>query len=282
MELGVGSYAFRWALGHPAFRPAAPLGLHGMVDEVAAHGCTLLQIADNAELDASGSAARHQLRDYARSRGVRLQVGTSGLTEQRMRHQLAIATDVGADIVRVVLDADGSHPSEDESVAILGAVAPDYAQAGVTVAIENHFATPSTEIASIVQRVGSPAVGVCLDTANSIMIGEWPAETIGLLAPHCVNVHLKDYAVLPDKHGVGGHVVGRVLGEGWIDVESTLAAIRAADARLGGRLGVIIEQWLPLEDTEQGTLAAERAGRTAAVEAARRLIDAAEPAEGTR
>ncbi|TDE15879.1 sugar phosphate isomerase/epimerase family protein [Jiangella asiatica] len=281
MELGVGSYAFRWAVGHPAFRPRVPLTVAGMVDEAGALGCGLLQIADNAELDSMDPDRLRALRDHADARGVRLQVGTSGLTEARLRRQLTVAAELGADIVRVVLDADGVHPSPAECVAILRAVAPDYEAAGVTVAIENHFLTPSDQLVSIVEGSGSRAVGVCLDTANSIMIGEWPAETIALLAPHCVNLHFKDYAVVSDQHGVGGHVVGRTLGEGWLDIPGLLTAVVAADQRLDGRLGVIVEQWLPLQGDETATLDAERAGREANIDAARRILRQNDPARMT-
>lgn len=274
MELGIGSYAYRWAVGTDAFVPSDPMRLSTMVDETAALGCTLLQIADSKELEAMDTGERRRLRDHAAHRGVRLQTGTSGCTPDRMVRHLAIARDLDADVVRVVLDAEGVNPTQREVEATLCSVAPSYAEAGVTVAIENHFLTPSTEIDAIVRTVASPAVGVCLDTANSIMVHEWPAHTIGMLAPHAVNLHLKDYAVVPDEHGVGGHVVGRVLGDGLLEIPALLAALREADSRRGGRLGVLIEQWLPFQADEQATLATERAGREANVARARAILDA--------
>lgn len=272
MELGLGSYAFRWAVGTPAFRPTTPLSLVGMVDSTAELGCTLLQIADSAALEALDAEGRAALRQHAAAAGVRLQTGTSGLTESRMRMHLEIARDLEADIVRVVLDADGVHPDEDECVRVLSSVATDFADAGITIAIENHFLTPSTEIVSIIERVHSAAVGVCLDTANSIMVQEWPAKTVELLAPHAVNMHLKDYAVESDQNGVGGHVVGRRLAEGWLDISAVLDAVAHADRRRDGRLGVIIEQWMPLAHDEIATLESERSGREANVTSAREIL----------
>lgn len=272
MELGLGSYAFRWAVGADAFRPATPMTLHGMVSETAALGCTLLQIADSAELDRLDAPGRRELLRHAGDVGVRLQVGTSGCTTERLLAQLEAAVDLQADVVRIVLDHGDINPTQQEVESTLAVVAPRYEDAGVTVAIENHFLTPSTEIEAIVTAVGSPAVGVCLDTANSIMVGEWPNETIDLLAPYAVNLHLKDYAVEPDPLGVGGHVVGRRLGDGWFDVPALLDVLVAADQRRGGRLGVIIEQWLPLAADEGSTLRAESAGRAANVERARAML----------
>lgn len=272
MELGLGSYAFRWAVGTSAFRPSRPLTLSGMVEQTADLGCTLLQVADSAELNAQSSPERLRLREHAAGLGIRLQTGTSGLTEERMLVQLDIARDLEADIVRVVLDADGINPSVQESIDILTALAPRYADAGVTIAIENHFLTPSPEIVAIVENVSSASVGVCLDTGNSIMVGEWPMKTIELLAPYAVNLHLKDYAIESDVHGVGGHVVGRRISEGWLDIPQTLGSVAHADSRLAGHLGVIIEQWLPFTGDEQSTLDTERAGREANVARAREAL----------
>lgn len=272
MELGLGSYAFRWAVGADAFRPAMPMTLHEMVDETAALGCTLLQIADSVELDRLDSSGARELLSHASGVGVRLQVGTSGCTTERLLAQLGTAVDLQADVVRIVLDSGDINPTQQEVEKTLAAVAPRYEDAGVTVAIENHFLTPSPEIEAIVTAVDSPAVGVCLDTANSIMVGEWPDETINLLAPFAVNVHLKDYAVESDPLGVGGHVVGRRLGDGWFDIPALLDVLVAADQRRAGRLGVIIEQWLPLGADEHSTIQSERAGREANVERARELL----------
>lgn len=272
MELGLGSYAFRWAVGTDAFRPSRPLTLAEMIDETAELGCSLLQVADSAELDSLDRTGRRRLRAHAAGSGVRLQVGTSGCTSERLLRYLEIAADVQADVVRLVLDAGTVEPTADEARSTLADVATRFERAGVTIAIENHFLTPSPELESIVKAVDSSAVGVCLDTANSIMAGEWPSETIRLLAPMAVNVHLKDYEVVPDGNGIGGHVVGRTLGDGWLDGEELLAALADADRRRAGRLGVLIEQWLPLAHDEVSTLAAERAGRVANVERARDLL----------
>lgn len=272
MELGLGSYAFRWASGHSAFTPRHPLSLEEMVDATASAGCSLLQIADSPLLDALPSSGRRNLRAYAADRGVRLQCGSSGLTAQALKAQLDVATDLAADIVRFVIDGPGINPSDAEVIEALADVAPRYLDAGVIIAIENHFLTPSLDLRTIVESVDSPAVGVCLDTANSIMVGEWPETTVEILSPLAACLHLKDYAIESDDNGVGGHVRGRTLGTGWLDVGAVLQSVAAADERLGGTMGVIIEQWQPLGREEQETLSRERASREANVAAARRVL----------
>lgn len=274
MELGIGSYAFRWELGHSRFTPREPLTIKGMIDATAAEGCTLLQIADNAELDAMSSSALRELRDYATDRGVRLQCGTSGLSPATLDRQLTLASELTADVVRIVPDADGVHPSDRETARMLARWAPRYGDRGIVIAIENHFLTPSENLRRILDEVAHPAIGVCLDTANSIMVGEWPDTTIDLLRPYARCLHLKDYAVASDPEGVGGHIEGRVLGTGWLDIGSLLESLRTNDEAMGGRMGIIIEQWLPRGDDEETTLTAESEGRAANIAAARRYLAA--------
>ncbi len=261
MQLGLGSYAFRWSIGTPAFRPETPATLADVVDETAEFGCSLLQIADSAELEAMSTSEMLEFRARAEDRGVRLQTGTTGLTNERMVRYLAITGTLGGDLVRLVLDSDDAHPGQVDAEAILSSVAPRFEDEGVAIAIENHFLTPSPDLVEIIENVASPAVGVCLDTANSVMIREWPTTTIELLAPYALCMHLKDYAVVPDEHGVGGHVVGRPLGEGSLDIQAALAAVRPADERLHGKLAVVLEQWLPLHKDPKTTVEEERRWR---------------------
>lgn len=275
MEIGLGSYAFRWSTRPAAVNAGQALTVSEMIDQTADMGCTLLQIADHPELDEMPSAALADLRQYAHERDVRLQVGTSGVSVERLDRYLEISTALGADVLRLVLHGRDTDSSLDEAGTVLDRVAGSYRDAGVGIAIENHFLTSSADLARLVERVNSPAVGVCLDTANSIMIGEWPATTVSLLAGYALCVHLKDYAVVPDSHGVGGHVVGRPLGEGWLDIEAVLGAVKSRDAALGGRLGIILEHWCPRETDDQATMTEERRWREHAVGRARKLVGSA-------
>lgn len=277
MQLGLGSYAFRWAIGTADFTPPEPLRVVDLIDATAASGLELLQVVDSRELDAATDAELHVIRDRAAERGIRLQTGTSGLTEDRLSRAIHIAALLGSDLIRLVLDGPGGNPSVEESVRVLTDALPRLAEADATVAIENHFMTPSDQLLAVVTAVGSPRVGVCLDTANSIMVAEWPSHTIRLLAPHALCLHLKDYRVEPDRAGVGGHVIGVPLGEGWLDVGATLEAMAGADGRQAGRLAVILEQWLPAVSDPAATVGAEREAREDAVVRARHYLGAERP-----
>jgi sugar phosphate isomerase/epimerase len=239
--LGLGSYAYRWSCGFRDRVPAQPLGPVGLVERAAALGLGLVQFADNIPLHRRAPAEIDALRDAAQERGVAVELGLAGFDGAALSAYLDLAGRLDARLLRVATDAEDAREDAAAIAARLRAVLPAARDRGVRLALENHFFVPSPKLREIVERVDDPAVGVCLDVANSICAGEWPAETVALLAPFAINLHLKDYRIDPDPYGVGFRVVGAPLGEGVLDVAAVLAALRAG----AGGLNVILEHWLP-------------------------------------
>ena len=229
MKLGLSSYMYRWAVGHPEFHPPRPLGAGRMVRDAAGLGCSLLQIADSRELVAMSKAELKGFSDVATDHGVRLQLGTTGATAARLDAYLAMAIQLRSDIVRLVLYSPDIDPTPSLFRDTLIAAAPAYAAAGVTIAVENSFLQSSRDLTALMEEVNSPAVGVCLDTANSIIAQEWPMETVRILAPYARNVHVKDFRLIPHPDGTGGHVVGAPFGEGRLDIAALRGALRKID-----------------------------------------------------
>ncbi|GAA4431354.1 sugar phosphate isomerase/epimerase [Georgenia halophila] len=270
MEVGIGSYAFRWATGPSAPRASS---CAQMIDETARLGCTLLQIADNRELDAMDAGQLTALRAHAAHRDVRLQVGFTGARTALLRRYLDIAQRLEADVVRVVLHEDAEAVDDRSAARALGEVAADYERAAIGIGIENHFLTTSPQMLKILRDVGEPGVGVIVDVANSIVCGEWPQETVTALAPWAIGVHLKDYDIEPDPDGVGARIVGRPLGQGRTRIDDLLRTLN----ELGRTdVGVVLEQWSPRLGSIEESIELETMWRTSAVEHARRFIGAAD------
>lgn len=241
MRLGLGSYAFRWQLGIGSTSPARIGDLEDLPQETHALGCSVLQLADLHSLELASDHELTSLRGKADDAGIRLQTGFSGATVGRLERNLHIAQQLGADLVRVVLHGHGVD-DEHEALTALEGQAPAYAEAQVTLAIENHFQTPSSELAAMVTGLGNDAIGITLDVANSIACREWPEETVSLLAPHVRCLHLKDYRITPNDDGVGAQVTGAPLGGGWTDIDFILDAI---EPYAPPDLAVVLEQWSP-------------------------------------
>ncbi len=106
-------------------------------------------------------------------------------------------------------------------------VADGLEEAGVRIALDNHGVTTNDGDwqLSLIERVGSPRLGVNLDTMNYRWFGH-ELETIDrfyeILAPHVFHVHMKD--------GTGSRqeYKGAALGEGEINLEHAVALLEKA------------------------------------------------------
>lgn len=266
MRLGIGSYAYRWALGTETFRPARQATVADLLRDAGEMGIDVLQVADNAELDGATDRMLADLRALATDLGIAFQTGTTGAHPERLARHIHVARVLEADVIRVVLD-EGATPGPE--VEAIRAVLPHLDEHGLTIGIENHFTMTSPRILQVLEELDHARVGVVLDVANSIMCQEWPMQTINLLASHAVCVHLKDCRLEPDAEGIGGHVVGTPLGTGMVDPRAVLDAVRPRD---DGELAVILEQWAPRLPGVEETLELERQWRRAAVDHARRSL----------
>jgi sugar phosphate isomerase/epimerase len=134
----------------------------------------------------------------------------------------------------------------DRLAAALRRLAPVAEAGGVRLAIENHADYRGHELASVLTRVGSPAVGARLDTGNAYCAIEEPVAAAEALAPYTVATHIKDQIVEaePGNRGLqgGGLLALRncVLGEGHVDFPAILALL-AARGPLGDDLVLTME-----------------------------------------
>jgi sugar phosphate isomerase/epimerase len=271
MRLGVSSHTFVWAVGVPGFpQPARPLSASGLLDRAAELGVRVVQIADNLPLDRLPQAELQSLAAKAGDLGIDLEVGTCGIQPQHLLNYLRLATVLRSPLMRVVIDTEEDQPPEDAVVRSLRQVLPQYEQAGVTLAIENHDRFPAASLAGILQRCESPRVGVCLDTANSLGCGEDLHTVLRTLGRWVVNLHIKDFAVTRLPHKKGFVVEGRPAGAGQLDIPGLLAELKA----LGREANAILELWPPPEPTSEASIAKEAAWTRQSIDYLRRYITA--------
>lgn len=134
----------------------------------------------------------------------------------------------------------------DRLAAALGRLAPVAEAGGVRLAIENHADYRGYELASVLERVGSPAVGARLDTGNAYCAIEEPVAAAEALAPYAFATHIKDEIVEaePGNRRVppGGLLAlrGCVLGEGHVDFAAILPLL-AERGPLGNDLVLTLE-----------------------------------------
>lgn len=267
--LGIGSYAFRWSGGIADRHPQTPITPAEILDVAHGLGVRLVQFADNIPLHKRPPAEIDALAAKAKAMGMVIELGMTGCDPALVGTYLDLAGRLDATLLRIAPSAEESKGSDAEIAGLFQALLPAIHAAGVTLAIENHFHLPSPRLQRIVELVGDPSVGVCLDVANSIACQEWPFETIEMLAPMAVNLHLKDFRIALDAHGVGCAVVGTPLGQGEMDIARVFRTLTDAGR---GEVNVILEHWLPWQGGFEASRQTELDWLTQTASAARQWV----------
>lgn len=239
LEPGISSYTYTWAIGVPGSEPANPMGVFGLIDKAVDLGVKYVQIADNLPLEDFRQKKLLDLRAYAQTRQVKIEVGARKLTRERLEKYIAIADSLDSDILRFVIDGPGYEPAPGEVVRVVEVCLPMLRNNKVRLAIENHDRLLTTEFVEIIRRVGDPSVGICLDTVNSMGAAEGLETVIERLAPLTVNFHVKEFTVKRISHMMGFVIEGLPLGMGMLPLKTILPRL---DTRCRT---AILEQWTP-------------------------------------
>ncbi len=155
-------------------------------------------------------------------------------------------------ILRFSIDGADYKPRVEEVVAIIKNSLPELKNRGIILALENHERLYTHEFSEMMQAISDPAVGICLDCANSLGVGEGFHEVVNALAPFTVNFHLKEVFIKRKYHMMGFDIEGRPFGEGRLPLEWMLQQL-PAKCKTG-----ILEQWTPPDDDLQDTIKKER------------------------
>lgn len=73
----------------------------------------------------------------------------------------------------------------------------------IKLAIENHQDLDSNDLIDIIKKVGGNCVGINFDIGNAFATCEMPIDFFKKTRNHILNIHLKDYIILPTKKGYG-------------------------------------------------------------------------------
>ena len=109
---------------------------------------------------------------------------------------------------------------------------PRVADAGMTLAIENHQDFGSDELVAFCEA--TRGVGICVDAGNTFPVLEAPLDFYARVAPHVAHVHLKDYRVQFTDEGY--RLVRCAIGDGAVPVAAMLDLFRAHKPKLAAVL----------------------------------------------
>lgn len=116
---------------------------------------------------------------------------------------------------------------------------------GLKLALENHADYRCSELLDhVIQPMGSPALGIKLDTGNCPLVIEDPVEAARISAPICYATHFKDMHIMPVTPE-GGKIVGAPIGRGDCQLDR-VGRILAENAPAPVNLVLSIEiGWIP-------------------------------------
>lgn len=250
MTIGLSTYAFFWQWHSTADQP---LSLADMITKTAGWGADLLQICDYPLIDSYTPNELGELHRHADSNGVALELGTRGISLEHLSRYLELARTLDVTMVRSMLNTVEHEPSAAEAVRLLRQQAPSYEAAEVTLALETYEQVPVATLIDIVDQVGSPVVGICLDPGNCVAALELPTDTIARTAPYVRNLHVKDFVFSRQDGWVGFTFAGCRLGEGLLDYDAMIDTVRPDERGINQ----IIEHWLPWQGDSTTTITLE-------------------------
>jgi sugar phosphate isomerase/epimerase len=245
VRIGVDSYAYHRLLGE--VRPGEvepPLRFAGGVDDVLAE-CRALGVAglsletcflgDATALDAPAllEAAGDLELVLAWGHPHGLAFGTDAGAIEDLLAWIEVAPRLAVRLVRLCAASPryrGARPITEQLASTAAALAPVLAAAerlDLGLAIENHGDLTASELARLLETVGDKRLGVCLDTANALRVGDNPVEAARLLGPWVRMVHLKDCGPVEGTDPVTGPV-SVPFGDGMVPLTAVLDELRSA------------------------------------------------------
>lgn len=165
--------------------------------------------------------------------GLRMGLSESAVTD--LRSTMGRASSAGISLVRIVLGTHSHWEIEPPSTVverltpIVAGLCSEAMDLNLELAIETHCDLPTASLVDLVELIDSPALGVVLDTANVVRIGEDLIDATELLNPYVRMVHAKDLDLSQATHGdPGGRWPTPSLGKGDLDLESAFCDLIAS------------------------------------------------------
>jgi sugar phosphate isomerase/epimerase len=232
-----------WAIGFPGACPDTPLTARGLIAKARQLGVGVVQFGPNLKFGREDCRLAHE-------QGLQVEIGTVSLD---LEEQIAQARAAGASLLRTVLEEEGPLTLPlDAMEKRLRSLVPLLEEHQIRLALENSI-IPARDLCALLKRIGHPALGVTLDTANSLAISEGWRQVLAELAPFTFCLHVKDYDVRREWHRMGFRVEGRPAGQGQLDIPYLLEILRQA----GASCNAILELWTPQQATLAETIALE-------------------------
>ena len=244
IPLGVCAYSFPCSCGF-AQREGQPVTAQvmdgrGLIDLARRSGLQSVELPLRGMFDDTSVEAIDRLRSDLEAAQLAVVVDTPLVDVEMLQTVLPLAARAGARVVRATLSTilEGARGPLSQWEAHLAemrqriiALRPVLAAHDLQLALENHQDATSDDLLMLCEA-GAGHVGITLDVANPLAVGEEPLAFAHKIGPWIRNVHLKDYKVWATPEGY--RLVRCALGEGVIQFGQLIPLLRevAPDAPL--------------------------------------------------
>lgn len=225
-RIGIGSFAYRYAIGFKDFKPAEPMDVFDFIRQADQLGFAGVQLCENLGYAGLTEKELEKVREEAARLGLFIELGMKNLSRETLRKHIRIGKILSVDFLRVVIGnnipADKKNYSKEcsEILEILRASLPELKKEGIKLGLENHFDLPSAGLYRVVKGLDDDHIGLIFDTTNCLGFTEKPIDVFNLFKPYLFSVHLKDYYI--KKIEAGYMMTGAVLGAGWLNTKKMI------------------------------------------------------------
>jgi L-ribulose-5-phosphate 3-epimerase len=222
-----------WTIGKTAdpdsFELAKRIGLDGVQVDFGRGDNRLPLFDEELQDNILKEARRHKMEIASLAMGVLNDVPYKSdmRAERWVRQGIRVAEAMGVKVILLAFFGEGDLKNDPQGVnnvvQRLRQVSTDAEMAGVTLGIESWLG--AEQHIDIIERVGSPAVKVYYDVANSHKAGYDIYKEIRQLGSQICEFHLKDYDDLYGKGSIDFEEVRRAIDDigyrGWLVMEGT-------------------------------------------------------------
>jgi 3-oxoisoapionate decarboxylase len=269
MQSGISTYTYTWAIGVPGSLPEKPMSIVALISKAAELKVDCVQLADNLPLNWQDKDEMSHIREFARSNQIQIEIGGRGLTEENLHLHLEMAAYFGSPIVRMVIDGEGYYPGMDTILAVIRNGLGQLESEGIILALENHDRLHASAFGDIVEKSASTHVGICLDCVNSMGIGEDIETVLKFLAPHTINLHIKDFCVKRVAHKMGFVIEGTPAGQGLLNLPRIIERLVPYGRCNSG----ILELWTPPAGNLRETIQLEEVWARASISYIKQILN---------
>lgn len=257
MKFGIGSFAYRWAVGRPYYRPENPMTVDQLIDRCLHYGIKTVLLCNNISLHEFADDELRRIRARLDKEGMTVETGSRGTDVNYFRRMLDVSKILGSKVLRIgwdmdrTADAAGIKAQVQNGIKTISSLMPLAREYGVNIAIENGKLNTIYEVKEIIEGVNDPFFGCAMDTCNSTCFITPTDEVVRVLAPYAKTVHFKDYVVTLDPNG--DIITGRPLGQGYVDFHKALETLKTN----GFDGNIFLELYIVHKDTHEETIAYE-------------------------